>query len=165
MRKYGKISAILTILDFGRLSLKAKERVKQGEIVVRFHEWNERMWSNELISDDLESFYQSTKSGFESKLFTSIPGTTTPMEQYLEGVPKEETANIFLTQQLTEEELRLLKSRNNDYLNMFYWYRPDVKRSIDFVNDIEEIGRSSDPEVIFSHSVGNRWTLAVDFSK
>ena len=41
---------------------------------------------------------------------------------------------------------------------MFYWYRPDPKRSIDFVNDMKKIGKSSDPESIFSHSVGNRWT-------
>ena len=95
-----------------------------------------------LLSEDLESFYASLQNP--------------------KHVPKEETANIFWTPKLSEEELTLLRSRNSDYLNTFYWYQPDAKRSDDFENDMKQIEKSSDPESIFSHSFGNRWTSRLE---
>ena len=141
MAKYEIESAILTTLDFGRLSLKTRETVDQEQ--AQFEKYQRRGVSvDRLLSEDLESFYTSLQN---PKLV--------PKE-----IQREETANIFLTQKLTEVELTLLKSRNSDYLNTFYWYQPDAKRSVNFDNNMKKIGKSSDPESIFSHSVGNRWT-------
>ena len=141
MAKYEIESAILTTLDFGRLSLKTRETVDQEQ--AQFEKYQRRGVSvDRLLSEDLESFYTSLQN---PKL--------APKE-----IQREETANIFLTQKLTEVELTLLKSRNSDYLNTFYWYQPDAKRSVNFDNNMKKIGKSSDPESIFSHSVGNRWT-------
>ena len=147
MRKYGMRSAFLTILDFGRLNLKTRETVDQEQAQLE-KDRGRGVSVDRLLSEDLESFYinlQNPTYKFEPKKFQ-----------------REETANIFLTQKLTEVELTLLKRRNNDYLNTFYWYQPDAKRSVDFDNDMKKIGKSSDPESIFSHSVGDRWTSRLE---
>ena len=78
------------------------------------------------------------------------------------NLPKEQAVNIFLSPKLSEEELALLRSRNSDYLNTFFWYQTNATRSDDFENDMKKIEKSSDPESIFSFSAGDRWTSRLE---
>ena len=84
-----------------------------------------------------------------------------PNLQNPESQPREEYANIFSTQKLTEDELKLLEDRNEDYLNKFNWYRGSGAPFSIFDDDMKEIGKSDDPESIFSQSCGHRNTIGL----
>ena len=155
MREYGLRSAILTMLYSGRSKLTTKEKVKQKYLDAHEAELTKDrgalIWRS--LNEDLESFYTSCQNP-ESK-------------------PKAEVAYSFVTQKLNEEELRLLDERNEDYLNTFHSYnriwmdgREDSNRLLlnaaqRFNKDIEEIGKSSDPESKFSYTFCGRWTFAL----
>ena len=97
------------------------------------------MTGERIISEDLELFYTSLQN---------------PERQ-----PKEDYANIFSAQKLTEEELTLLENRNNDFLNTFRWYESDDHTFFDGL--MKEIKKSNDPESIYIWSSGFRLTKAL----
>ena len=135
MRRHGIRSAVLTILQFWPNDFKTKETVKQIHLAARK---NQR---HRILSEDLESFYTSLQNP--------------------ERHPKEESVDIFLTKKLSEEELTLLEKRDKDFLNAFPYYRSGHMHAL-FENDMEEIGKSSDPESIFFRIYGHRDTIALN---
>ena len=146
MREYGVRSAILTILNLRRYRLTTKEKVKQ-----KYRDAHEAELKGDKqapilrsLNDDLEYFYDSLQNP--------------------ERKPKVEECAGFLTKKLTEEELRLVDQKNQDFLNTFSFYTQLDGRSNDgylFNNDIEQIKKSSDPESKFSYSSCHRWTFAL----
>ena len=170
MRRCGIRSAILTILNFERYNLISKEAVKQEHLTARKNQLEKANGKNvavrRIISEDLELFYTSLEN---------------PAHQ-----PKEEYVDIFLTKQLTEEELTLLENRNRDFLNTFWMYGPgmscynidkDMKKIVR-PNEIEAFSDTSSeasseasieasidpdsvPESIFYHSIGVRDTTTL----
>ena len=68
-----------------------------------------------------------------------------------------------MTKKLTEEELRLVDEKDQDYLNTFQFYTQlgGSKSGYMFNNDIEQIKKSSDPESKFRYSSCHRWTSAL----
>ena len=147
MRRYGIISAILTILEFWRFDLQSKEAVKQQHLDSRKGQLERDNGKNvavrRIISEDSELLYTSLKN--------------------LKRQPKEEYVNIFSTRKLTEEALTLLENRNREYLNTFYYYGSDGLSSI-FDRDMKKIKKSSDPESIFNYSYGYRNTIFLHVS-
>ena len=147
MRRYGIRSAILTILDFWRVHLKTKEAVIEKHLEVLKNqlrkENGKKVSVKRLLSQDLELLYISLQN---------------PERQ-----PKAEYVNIFWTQKLTKEELTLLENKNKDYLNTFSRYESGMHPSY-FDGDMKEIGKSSDPESIFSWSCGYRTTIVLHVS-
>ena len=145
MRRYGIRSATLTKLHFWRHNLQSKEAVIQKHRMARQDQLEMDNGNNvtvqRILSEDLESFY----TNFQNQ----------------EPQLKKENASIFTTQKLTEEELKLLKDRDKDYLNKFNWYRESGGPFSIFDEDMKEIGKSSDPESIFSQSCGHRYTIAL----
>jgi len=155
MREYGVRSAILTMLYLGRMNLQTKEEVKQEYRDAHEAEFKKDrgalIWRS--LNEDLEYFYISLRNP-ESK-------------------PKAEVSYSFLTQKLTEEELRLHDERNQDYLNTFSSYNQlwmegyensnqlIIEAAERFNNDIEQMKTSNDPESKFSHSFSGRWTFAL----
>ena len=145
MRRYGIRSAILTILHFERVELQTKEVIQKHHDAPLFQLLKDigvghrRRLSFERISDDLELLYTSLQNS--------------------ERQPKAERVFIFSSKKLTEEELTLLENRDEDFLNAFPSYRshPSV-----FENHIKKIGKSSDPDSIFTWLSGNRKTIALD---
>ena len=69
-------------------------------------------------------------------------------------------AKLFLTQKLTEEEYKLLETRNNDYLKTFDRYESYLNglRWRNLAMDMKKIGKSNDPDSILSRNEGKRWT-------
>ena len=149
MREYGVRSAISTNLYLKREDLITKEEVKQKYRDA--HEAELKKDKEALIwrslNDDLEYFYASLQNP-ESK-------------------PKAEISSSFLTQKLTEEELRLVDEENQDYLNKFrcyskrYRWNANGPLSRRFNDDIEKMKTSSDSESKFSYHYCNRWTSAL----
>ena len=137
MREYGVRSAIFTVVCLRRQYLTTKEEVKQE--YRETHEAELKKDKKALIwrsfNEDLEYFYDSLQNP-ESK-------------------PKAEDSYSFLATKLTEEELRLVDEKNQDYLSKFvdhrYW--PQI-----FNNVFDKIKTSSDPESKFSYSFCDRWT-------
>ena len=83
---------------------KAKEASK-GKLT------NEKFWKNQKtsINDDLETFYTSLLNSKEIK---------------------EEKVHSFFTPKLTDEELKLVETKNEDHLNTYFYHcslrNPDV---------------------------------------
>ena len=133
IKKYEIRSAILTILGFQRSNVKTKEEVKQRHL--RAQKVVDHKVIDVISSEDSDLFYTSLQNP--------------------EGQPTAEQSYIFLTQKLSEKELTLLKSRNKNYLDTFSWYRyPSI-----FDSAMKIIEQSSDPESIYSESIGYRKTI------
>ena len=155
MRENGVRSAILTILHSRRDYLTTKEKVKQ-----KYRDAHEA----ELKKDQGALIWRSLNEDLEY-FYTRL--------QNPESKPKAEVSYSFLTQKLTEEELRLVDEMNQDYLNTFsrynqFWMkgREDSNKLIkkaaqNFKEDIEQIKKSSDPESKFSRGFCGRWTFAL----
>ena len=142
MREYGVRSAILTTLNLRRQCLTTKEEVKQKYRDAHKAELkkNKKARIRRSLNDDLEYFYASLQNP-ESK-------------------PKAEDSDSFLTQKLTEEELRLVDEKNQDYMHKYHSYS-QLPGCWNFYYDIEEMKKSSDPESKFSYSTCERWTSAL----
>ena len=93
MREYGVRSAILTILNLRRYRLTTKEKVEQKYRDAHEAELKKDKGAriHRSLNDDLEYFYASLQNP-ESK-------------------PKAEDSDSFLTQKLTEKELRLVDEK------------------------------------------------------
>ena len=139
MRKYGLRSAVMTILDFRLIKLITREEAKNDDLDPP----RTFLSRQQLLSEDLELFYTCRQNS--------------------ESEP-EAGANFFLSQQLAEEEFTLLENRNNDYLNTFNLYYPLGGSSGIFDRDMQIIGKSSDPESIFSRGDGFRWTIVLNIT-
>ena len=116
MKKYGILSATLTMLYMARLNLVTKEKVKKaykGELK------NDPDWADYKgsINDDLEKFFINLQNQKEVK---------------------EEDFWSFFAPKLTNEELKLVQERNQEHLETysshFVGLNPDV--------DVEEMNKS-----------------------
>ena len=99
MSKYGIKSSVVTMLHPLRWNLVTKEKAKaasEGKLI------NEKEWKNKKLSvnDDLEVFL----SILQNKEI------------------KDEKTQSFLTEKLTNEELNLVKERNQDHLNSYMYH-------------------------------------------
>ena len=124
-----------------RGNLITKEEVKQKYCDAHKAELkkDKRARIRRSLNDDLEYFYASLQNP-ESK-------------------PKAEDSYSFLTQKLTEEDLRLVHEKNQDYSNTFsdYYLLGPGK----FADDVKKMKKSSDPESKFSYSSCHRLTSAL----
>ena len=101
-----------------------------------------------ILSEDLELFYTNLQN----------PERQPTSDQ------KFVHTSYFSTRKLTEEELTLLKNRNEDFLNTFHSYgsgaHPESLRQAETLDsDMRAIERSSDPESVFSCCSGHRHTI------
>ena len=109
MKKNKIKSAMLTMLAMWQIKLVNEEKAKEawdGKLK------NDVAWGEICTYDDLEIFYTNI---LNSKKI------------------KEETAYTYLTQKLTEEEMKLVENEDEDYLSSFcqsyYTYREEMEES------------------------------------
>lgn len=111
MKKFGIQTSILTMFEMGRRNLITKEKAKDAS-KGKFKLNNESMpWVGEAISinDDLEMYLTNFLNSEEIK---------------------QEYVRSFFTPKLTEDELKLVELKNDDYLKSFWHHfdgrNPDV---------------------------------------
>ena len=129
MEKFGIQSSILTILQMERRKLITKEKAKEaseGKLI------NEKDWEYQEISinDDLEMFFTN----------------------FLNSKEINRKSYSFFTPKLTKEELKLVEVENEDYLETFDYFYPDV--------DPEEM-KKSDSKSKYVHGVCDRETYSL----
>ena len=137
MRKHGIPSAMFTMLNMWRGNLVTKEKVKKA---YNKKLKNDAEWSgqNDSFQDDLESFLFNIQNHY-------------PIE--------EAEIKSFFTPKLTEEELKLVENKNEEYMMSFYDYKalnPDVS--------VDEM-KKSDSKDKFLHGYCLRRTFSIhDFN-
>lgn len=152
MRNYKIKSAITTVLFMRRHELISKEKVKQKYIFADPEEIkNEaRDFKSEIsVNDDLESLHTRVIDLHQTKKLS------------------EEIFKSFLTQKLNSTELRLLDTRNKNYLKSFMDYNESFAIGaksyglIKFNYDIDQIKKSKDSRTKFAHSICTRRTFSL----
>ena len=142
MRKFGAKSAIFTSLYMWRSNLISKEEVKKKYIAAREAELRDEKLtfsSRPSVNNDLEAFCSNIRNP-ERRL------------------KKKEVVDSFLTQELTEEELKLVANSNVDYAktsSMYYTYAERMNT----LQAPEGFQKSDDPDRKFLKCFCQRQTV------
>lgn len=142
MRSFGVRSAIYTNLYMWRSNLISKEEAKQKYLAEREAESRNvglTFPNRSSVNNDLESFCENLRNANIS-------------------LKREEVVQSFLTQELTADELLLVKNHNEDYaktLSMYYIY--EQQKSKDQV--LEDLEKSGSPDSKFLKSFCQRQTF------
>ena len=142
MRKFGATSAIFTSLYMWRSNLISKEEVKQKYIAAHEAELRDEKLtfsSRPSVNNDLEAFCSNIRNP-EKRL------------------KKKEVVYSFLTQELTEEELKLVTNNNVDYAKTYSMYNTYEERMNKFQAP-EGFKKSDDPDRKFLKSLCQRQTF------